>query len=144
MQIERRKFLESACKACLLAGAGILISDLTACSPASKILNLPVTDNTVQLPLSTFAKQTMQIVRPQGWFYDIAVRKISPDQYEAMLLECTHQRNQLILNGSRFFCTLHGSQFNLNGTAVKGPAERSLKKFTTNLDRDQLVIQIKS
>lgn len=144
MQIERRKFLESACKACLLAGAGILLADLTACSPASAIMNLPVTDNTVRLPVSTFAKRTVQIVRPQGWFYDIAVHKNSTDQYEALLLECTHQKNQLILNGNRFFCTLHGSQFNLNGAVVKGPAERPLKKYTTSLEGDQLVIQIKT
>ena len=42
MQIERRKFLQDACKACLLAGAGFLISDLAACSPATRITRLPV------------------------------------------------------------------------------------------------------
>jgi len=142
MQIERRKFLESACKACLLAGAGLLISDLTACSPAVKVFHLPISDNTVRLPIIAGSKETIQIVRPQGWLYDIAIHKISPDQYDALLLECTHQRNQLILNGKRFYCTLHGSQFNLNGNVVKGPAERPLKKFSTSLDQEQLVIQL--
>lgn len=144
MLIERRKFLESACKACLLAGAGVLISELTACSPSFQVVNLPVTDNAVHLPLSSFSDKAMQLVRPQGWFYDIAVRKLSADQYEALLLECTHQKNQLMVTGKTFFCTLHGSRFDMNGSVLKGPAERPLKKYTTSQSGDQLVIQINS
>ena len=144
MSIERRKFLTSACKACLLAGAGFLISDLTACSPSAKVMKLPVSENAVRLPISIFVTESMQVVRPDGWFYDIAVRKISTDQYEALLLECTHQQNQLIVNQNGFQCMLHGSQFNLNGLVVKGPAERPLKKFTTSIDQGLVVIQLKS
>jgi nitrite reductase/ring-hydroxylating ferredoxin subunit len=144
MQIERRKFLESACKACLVAGAGLLIADLTACSPASTLMTLPVTDNTVHVPLTAFVKQKIQIVRPQGWFYDIAIRKISAGQYEAILLECTHQRNQLIATSGGFMCTLHGSKFNLEGNVLKGPAERPLKKFNISLDNEQLAVQLNS
>jgi nitrite reductase/ring-hydroxylating ferredoxin subunit len=144
MQIERRKFLESACKACLMAGAGFLIADLTACGPASQLMILPVTDNTVIVPLSAFKKQTIQIVRPQGWFYDIAIRKISPEQYEAILMECTHQKNQLISTSNGFMCTLHGSRFNLEGNVLKGPAERPLKKFNTSLNKEQLAVLLNS
>jgi Rieske Fe-S protein len=144
MQIERRKFLTSACKACLLAGAGFLISDLTGCSPAAKVMKLPVSENAVRLPITAFATESMQVVRPEGWFYDIAVRKTSTDQYEALLLECTHQQNQLIVNQNGFMCTLHGSRFNREGLVVKGPAEQPLKKFTTSVDQGQLVIQLKS
>jgi Rieske Fe-S protein len=144
MQIERRKFLESACRACLLAGAGFLITDLTACDPVSKVMNLNITDNTVHVPLNAFAKQKIQIVRPQGWFYDIAIRKISAEEYEAILMECSHQKNQLIATSNGFMCTLHGSRFNLEGNVLKGPAERPLKKFNTSLENDQLAVQLNS
>jgi nitrite reductase/ring-hydroxylating ferredoxin subunit len=144
VQIERRKFLTSACKACLFAGAGFLISDLTACGPSAKVLHLPITQNSVRLPITAFATETMQIVRPAGWDYDIAVCKTGTDHYEALLLECTHQQNQLIVNPNGFKCNLHGSQFNLNGQVIKGPAEIALKKLSTSLDQDQLVIQLNS
>jgi Rieske Fe-S protein len=144
MQMERRKFLESACKACLMAGAGFLISDLTACSPSTAVIQLPVSENTVRLPMSTFVKDPLAVVRPQGWLYDIAVRKTAEGPYEALLLECTHQRNQLLVTPSGFKCTLHGSQFNLDGQVVKGPAEFALKKFSTHQEQDFLVIQLKS
>lgn len=144
MQIERRKFLTSACKACLLAGAGFLISDLTACSPTGNIMKLPIAENSVRIPVSAFATESMRIIRPEGWFYDIAVRKNSADQYEALMLECTHQQNQLLVNPTGFRCTLHGSEFNLDGQVVKGPAEQSLKKFTTLLDQGNVVVKLKS
>jgi Rieske Fe-S protein len=144
MQIERRQFLVSACRACMLAGAGFLMTDLVACSPSSKVLKLPVSGNTVRLPATAFATEQIQIVRPGDSYFDIAVRKISADQYEALLLECTHQQNQLIISQNGFKCMLHGSQFNLDGQVVKGPAERPLKKYTTILDQGQIVIQLKS
>jgi Rieske Fe-S protein len=144
MQIERRKFLASTCKACLMAGAGFLISDLVACSPSSKVLKLPVSGNTVRVPLTAFAAEQIQIVRPEGWFYDIAIRKTSAGEYEALLLECTHQQNQLIVNQNGFKCMLHGSQFNLDGQVVKGPAEQPLKRYSTSQDQGQIIVQLKS
>jgi Rieske Fe-S protein len=144
MAMERRKFLESACKACLFAGAGILISELTACSPAANVIKVPISENAVRLPVSGFANSSIQILRPDGWFYNIAVHKTEDGQFEAMLMECTHQQNQLIASANGFQCPLHGSRFNLNGQVTKGPAERPLKKFTTGIDQDQVVIQLKS
>ena len=144
MQIERRKFLGSACKACLFASAGFLIPDLTACSPATQIYRLPVSEDSVHLPVTAFSKEPLQIVRPDGWVYDIAVRKISADQYEALFMQCTHQKNQLMMENSGFFCSLHGSRFTKEGQVKKGPAELSLKKFSTRIEQDQLVIQLKS
>jgi Rieske Fe-S protein len=143
-QIERRKFLESACKACLLAGAGILISELSACGPSENIVKLPVILNTVRVPLSSFVNDSPRIVRPSGWFFNIAIRKTATDQYEALLLECTHQQNQLNVISNGYKCPFHGSQFNLDGQVVKGPAELPLRKFQTSIDQGQLVIQLKS
>lgn len=142
--MERRKFLQDTCKACLFAGAGFLITDLAACSPATKITRLPVTDNTVRLPISSFNRQPFQIVRPEGWIYDIAVRKKDEGQFEALFMQCTHQKNQLIAEGNGFICPLHGSRYTRDGQVKKGPSEHSLKKFNTLQDQGELVIELKS
>jgi Rieske Fe-S protein len=127
-----------------MMGAGFLITDLVACGTTSKVLKLPIADNTVRMPVLLFTSEQFQIVRPEGWFYDIAVRKNSAGEYEALLLECTHQQNQLIVSQNGFKCMLHGSQFNLDGQVVKGPAERALKRFFTHTDQGQVIIQLKS
>jgi Rieske Fe-S protein len=144
MQMDRRKFLEKSCKACLLAGAGILISELTACGPTAKVMQLPVTQNAVRMPVTSFLTGQLQIVRPEGWLYNIAVRKTGDEQYEALLLQCTHQQNQLLVNPNGFQCTLHGSLFTKDGRIVKGPAEFPLKSFPTSVEQGQLIIQLKS
>ena len=125
-------------------GAGFLITDLVACSRTSKVLDLPVADNAIRIPVSSFTSDQFRIVRPIGWFYDIAVRKNASDEYEALLLECTHQQNQLIASQYGFMCVLHGSRFNLDGQVVKGPAERDLKRFITRTDQGHVIIQLKS
>jgi Rieske Fe-S protein len=144
MNTERRKFIKSSCNLCLLAAGGVLFSELSACSPASKVLKVPVSGTTVQVPLNAFVTDPLVIVRPSGWYFDIAVRKMADHSYEALLLQCTHQQNQLMLNPHGYKCNLHGSQFDENGRVIKGPAERPLKKFNTELTNDQLIIQLKA
>ena len=144
MKTDRRKFIRSSCNLCLLAAGGYLFSELAACSPASKVMKLPVTNNTVQVPLAAFATEPMVIIRPSGWYYDIAVRKMDDGQYEALLLQCTHQQNQLQVNPNGYKCNLHGSQFDQNGKVVKGPAALPLKKFNSTLNTDQLIIHLKA
>jgi Rieske Fe-S protein len=144
MQIDRRKFLETTCRACLTACAGILLTELTACGTTSKVIQLPVSENSIRLPMTSFTNEQLQIVRPEGWLYNIAIRKTDDEQFEALLLQCTHQQNQLIVNPKGFQCTLHGSLFNKEGHVLKGPAEFPLKKFPTSVDQGQLIIQLKS
>jgi Rieske Fe-S protein len=105
---------------------------------------LPITDNTLRLPISSFTKHSFQIVRPESWIYDIAVRKKADGQFEALLMQCTHQQNQLIAESNGFFCPLHGSRYTIDGQVKKGPSEHPLKKFTTLRDQDELVIELKS
>ena len=142
--MERRKFIHDGCKACLLLGAGVLISELTACGPSSRILRLPITGDTIHVPTAEFAKQSMQIVRPEGWVYDIAVHKSGDGQYEALFLQCTHQRNQVIPEGNGFLCPLHGSRYTIDGQVKKGPAELSLRKFPIHEESGELIIELKT
>ena len=142
--MERRKFLQDSCKACLLIGAGLLIKDLTACSPASQVMRLPISDYSVRVPVSAFTKKSMIMVRPAGWVYDIALRKEAGGQYQALFLQCTHQKNQVMADGSGFLCTLHGSRYTIDGQVKKGPAERALKKFPVREEGGELIIQLNS
>lgn len=143
MNTERRKFIKSSCNFCLMAAGGFLISELSACSPAAKVLKVPVSGNTIQIPLNAFSSEPLVIVRPSGWYYDIAVRKKEENTYEAIFLQCTHQQNQLVVDPHGYKCNLHGSQFDEDGKVLKGPAGMPLKRFNTTLNPDQLIIHLK-
>lgn len=141
--MDRRKFLKSSCNVCLLATSGYFLSELSACSPAYTVIKSEIINDSVQMPLNTFAQSSLQFIRPKGWYYDIAVQK-KEDHYEAVLMRCTHQNNQLTPTGNGFACSLHGSQFNKDGMVTKGPAENPLKKFSTSVNQDQLIIHLKA
>src|ERR1700712_2346921 len=144
MRNDRRSFLKSTCQLCMLAAAGVLVSELESCSPGAKVLKAPISADGVRIPLASFAGQPVLLVRPEGWLFDLAVKK-KPDQtYEALLLQCTHQQNRLAVMADGYVCALHGSRFGPDGQVLKGPAEQPLKHYQTSTDQDQLVIHLKN
>ncbi|MDQ6761582.1 MAG: Rieske (2Fe-2S) protein [Bacteroidota bacterium] len=141
--MERRNFIKSTCNICLLGATGIFAIQLPGCSPASfPVFKADVNDKKIAVPLSLFDKSSLQIVRPKHMLYDIAVQKNEDNTYITLLLLCTHLQNQLTITGSGYTCPLHGSQFDKNGNVRKGPAERPLQRFDTNISDDNLIIQI--
>jgi Rieske Fe-S protein len=142
--MKRREFLHSSCNFCLLGAAGFFLSGIQGCSPAYHVVRAEVTKGAILFPLSSLASSEAVFLRPRGWLYDIVLRKTPLGTFEALLLQCTHQQNQLMPTGNGYYCSLHGSQFDRAGAVKKGPAENSLKKYPVTLEGDQLIIRLKS
>ena len=139
--MERRDFIKQSCSLCMLTVAGMATLSLSSCS-SLPIFKTTIVDNKITIPLSVFAQEQLQIVRPKGYEYNIAVKR-EPDQtYSAILLRCTHADNQLTATGNGFVCNLHGSKFNNNGDVTKGPAEHALQKFKTEVTTESIIITI--
>ena len=142
--MQRRNFLTKSCKACLLGAAGYIVPQLTGCAPSMPVYKTAVNNNNINVPLTLFDKSTVQLIRPQGWYYDIAVRRKEDNTYSALLLQCTHQENQLTPTGNGYYCSLHGSTFDKDGNVKKGPAEQHLQEYTTTVGNNSLIIHIKN
>lgn len=128
---------------CLLGAAGFMLPQLVGCGPgAYPVFKTTVDNHRLSVPLSLFDQHPLQIVRPRGWFYDVAVEKDEKGGYTALLLQCTHQENQLTPDGNGFHCNLHGSQFDKEGRVRKGPAERPLIRYKTFTDDHTLFIEV--
>ncbi|HVT85002.1 MAG TPA: Rieske (2Fe-2S) protein [Chitinophagaceae bacterium] len=140
--MERKEFIRASCNACLLLAAGYLLPTLAGCASGYSVFKTSVVNKQITVPLTMFDKSALQLVRPQGWLYDIAVEKRENGSFAALLLQCTHQENQLKIDGNGFHCSLHGSEFDKNGNVTKGPAERPLHQYKTFVDNDHLIIQI--
>lgn len=143
--MERREFIKSSCNVCLLLTAGLILPILPGCGPAAyQVIHSDIVDDKIAIPLTTFTQSPLQVVRPKGWLYAIAVRKKDDNTYSALLMKCTHQDNQLTASGNGFTCSLHGSAFNTEGTVTKGPAERALKQYSVSVDKNNLIIYLKA
>ncbi len=139
--MERRAFLKAGCKLCGIAGIGLALSAFSSCAPMP-LYKTSAAESKVQIPLSLFDKSNLQIIRIADYPYDIAVRKNADGNFKALLMRCTHADNQLMSTGKGFLCTSHGSNFDSEGLVTKGPAERTLKSFTTEINNVFLVIHL--
>jgi Rieske Fe-S protein len=144
--MERRAFIKASCNICGLLGTGFILPSLAGCGPAAyKVIHAEIRDDRIEIPLGGFAQSPLQLVRPAGWFYSIAVRKHEDNTYSAHLLKCTHQDNQLTPSGNGgYTCSLHGSTFNPEGRVTKGPAERALRSYPVTVNQTNLIIYVKA
>jgi Rieske Fe-S protein len=139
----RRSFLKDTCKVCLLGAATFSITEfLASCGTTAKGFKTTVTDNKIELPLSLFDTSNSQIISPRNYEYEIAVQKNTDNTFQALLLRCTHQNNQLIPTGSGYYCSLHGSQYDKQGNIKKGPAEKGLPHLMIETTPTNLIIHI--
>ena len=127
---------------CMAIGAGMVIGSLSSCATLP-VYKTAINDKKITVPENLFAYSDFQVVQPQGMYYNIGLRKETDGTYTALLLRCTHADNQLTVAGSNgFTCNLHGSQFDKEGHVTKGPAERHLKKYQTQIIQNQIIIYI--
>ncbi len=140
-QMQRRDFIKHTCGLCMAVGTGTMITALSSCSslPIYKTISA---ENKISVPVFLFENSSIQIVRSKGFEYDIALQKNSNQNYTAFEMRCTHADNQIAATGNGFTCLLHGSKFNNQGIVTKGPAEQPLKKYTTEILNNHIIIHL--
>lgn len=141
--MQRREFLRTTCTCCLAAGAGLLLTSLGSCA-ATPTLDAEVVDHKVTVPLSAFAQSDLQIVRPGGLLYDIALHRETNGTFHALVLVCTHASNQLTPTGNGFSCPAHGSTFDVEGRVTHGPAQLPLRELATERSNDSVVVHLRA
>lgn len=82
------------------------------------------------------------VSKVEGIKYPIVIYKNSNDNYTALLLRCSHQGNELSVNGDMLTCSAHGSEFSKNGEVIQGPAEEKLITFKVQTDAQNIYIQL--
>jgi Rieske Fe-S protein len=139
--MDRRDFVKQSCIACIMAGAGMAFGSLSSCATIP-VYKTVVDANKITVPASLFTQNNFQVIQPSGLLYNIGLRKEADGSYTALLLRCTHADNQLIATGNGYKCNLHGSTFDREGRVTQGPAERPLKKYSTEVISDQIIIHL--
>ncbi len=124
--MERRKFIKSGCHACIALGSGILIGSISSCSPKLSIAKVTEKDMKFSIPESEMSATDVKMITIKNFDYDVFLKKNNEGSYLAIAMICTHAGHSLVKTGDKFYCSLHGSEFDLTGNVLKGPAERHL------------------
>lgn len=69
------------------------------------------------------------VVQNDALQYPIVVFRLGSDNYQALLMKCTHQGTELQVFGDRLQCPAHGSEFTNTGSVQNGPADSALHSF---------------
>ena len=138
-------------RTCGLGCWGILGTPLLLESCAGvKYLDGTLKDSFLEIPLNTFEVikkdktvfRKYVLVQNEALQYPICVYRISPTEFQALLMKCTHQGTELQAYGDRLQCPAHGSEFNKSGTVQNGPADQSLRKFPVQIYQNLLRINL--
>jgi nitrite reductase/ring-hydroxylating ferredoxin subunit len=145
--MQRKEFL----KTCGLGCLGILgsASFLESCA-GTKYLDAELSENYLNVPLNAFElmkkdkKQYRRyvVVQNANLQYPIVLYRLSETKYQALLMKCTHQGNELQVFGDRLQCPAHGSEFTHTGAVQNGPADKHLRTFPVQIEENSLKINL--
>jgi nitrite reductase/ring-hydroxylating ferredoxin subunit len=82
------------------------------------------------------------VVQNEKLEYPICVYRSATEQYEALLMQCTHQGTELQVFGERLQCPAHGSEFTPTGAVQNGPADQPLRKFRVMVEGESIKINL--
>jgi Rieske Fe-S protein len=146
--MDRKQFIKQCGFACLgTAGLAVLVQSCAG----TKQINGSVVNNQLQVALSSFIasgngkeKQYKRyvVVSHEQLNYPLVVYRDAEKHYTAVLLRCSHQYNELNVNGELLSCPAHGSEFDSKGKVISGPADAPLRSFVVTNDNQNLYIQL--
>ena len=143
--MKRKEFIRQCGFTCL--GAAGLGAILESCA-VSKHLEAEMIDRKLIVPLSSFVQKNNTsykryvVLRNEELNYPLVAYRNSANDFTILLLRCSHQYNELNVNGEVLTCPAHGSEFDATGKVVAGPAGESLRSFPFSVDHENLYIQL--
>lgn len=142
--VGRREFLK---RTGLVLGAasvsGMLSEILASCSSPT---SANVTHGTTTVSIASLTSNGQFIVdssvTPDGT--PILIIRQSASSYTALSMLCTHQGCQVQQpSGGTIFCTCHGSEFDLHGNVIQGPAPSPLTNYGVTLNASAQTVTVK-
>src|SRR4030095_1254182 len=73
---------------------------------------------------------------------EIMLIRKSETEFLAVKTICTHKGCDVDLEGSKFVCPCHGSEYTLEGKVTQGPSKSDLKTYETSYDADKNTVTV--
>lgn len=143
--MKRKEFLKVCGGTCL----GFLGLDLIQGCKPTKHIQSTSENNLVRIKKSEFLLRSDSthyrrnlIARVDTLNFPLVIYRFSDLDYSALLLRCSHQGNELSLNGDILSCSAHGSEFGSKGEVIQGPADVPLQNFRVTHDIENIYIHL--
>lgn len=138
--MDRRDFCRKAPALSAGIALGAATLPLSACAgmtyltPRGSALELVVA--AADVPASGAMVQRPDMERP------VYLRPDGDGGYTALLARCTHRGCQPDAVADRLVCPCHGSEFDLQGRVLEGPADQPLTRYAVRLEGTDLVVSM--
>lgn len=142
-KISRRDFIKRSAVGVIAGSAALSSFNLAAFanSPAAKGI-LKISDEDIVVKLSDNA--SLGTVGGSVKINDeLMLIRRTDTSFIALRTVCTHKGCDVELEGDKFICPCHGSEYTLDGKVTLGPAEKDLKSYQTTFDPDKGTVTIK-
>ncbi|MGH8004330.1 MAG: ubiquinol-cytochrome c reductase iron-sulfur subunit [Limisphaerales bacterium] len=143
----RKEFLQSAASALTAATILPVSIFLEGCAVNSQTLRVSAKENRVRLELLELPKLSepggFVKVYPFGFAHPIVVFESRSGEIFAIATTCTHAGCEVRKTKSKFECPCHGSQYDLTGKVIRGPAPAALTRFPVKKEGEFLEIILK-
>ncbi|TNE60041.1 MAG: Rieske (2Fe-2S) protein [Bacteroidetes bacterium] len=148
--MKRSNFIKSTC---ILGAYGCLGSTgflIGACSSPAYFARYTLESKRLIVPKSEFEYTTrdgkqeqrqLVLVKPGQAPFPIALFRHT-NGFSACLMRCTHQGCEVEVQGDRYACPCHGSEFSFSGEVLNGPADQPLQTYKTIENEQQIVIHL--
>lgn len=145
MTIPRRTFLHRAQQvalgACALGTRAALPMIGLGCASVPYVIG-ERRDNEVYISLTALDKSGRALVEAPAHGLPIFLRRMSDGSMSALSTECTHRGCEVEPFPDRLVCPCHGSEYDLEGRVLQGPAELALRRFNVRQMSDRIVIEL--
>jgi cytochrome b6-f complex iron-sulfur subunit len=144
--MDRKHFVKIIGVSCI--GAAFPIG-FSSCSPVHYV-TIELNNQQLSIPKSEFTgiKKDVEFIRAfvvvesPTLQFPIAVYRHSEKKYSALWTECTHQNCEVKPHDTLLTCPCHGSEYDISGGVLEGPAESALKSFQVSSDNETVYVHL--
>lgn len=143
----RKEFLKAAGAAVAATTFVPVTVFFGGCAAHSQTLRVAAKENRVRLALAEMPKLSEPggyvKVYPFGFAHPIVIFEHSSGGVFAISTTCTHAGCEVRKTKAKFECPCHGSQYDLAGQVIRGPAPAALTRFPVKKEGEFLEIILK-
>lgn len=141
--LARRAFLQRMGRASAGALCGVAVPALASCGGA-RYATAARTGGALRVEEAAFGPDDAVLVENPLDARPIFLWRAGDGTYVAVSTRCAHRGCQVRRQGPRLACPCHGSEYELDGDLLEGPADRPLRRFPTRVRDGAVVIVLES